>query len=292
MTDPYAIDWDSSRDHLRDNARNDADWNAVVASRLVRPTDRLAVDVGCGGAGMAIAIAHALPTDAAVIAIDGSAEVLEGAKENARAAQLSQERLAFRQCDLHGGLTELRAAVTEPVDLVWASASVHHVGDQQAAIDQLASLLADDGRLALAEGGLPPRRMPWDVGVGRPGLELRLDAANDEWFVQMRGGLPGSKPMPYGWTEALRRAGLREVTTFSVLIEKPAPLDANDRAHVLDSIEHRVQRSADSGSVDADDLASWQRLLDRDDPAWLGHRDDLFLLDVRSIHLGAKRSRR
>jgi SAM-dependent methyltransferase len=168
MTDPYAIDWDSSRDHLRDTARNDAEWNALVATRLVSPSDRLAVDVGCGGAGMAIALARALPTDAAVLALDGSAEVLEGARENARSAEISEERLAFRQCDLHGGLAELRTAVTEPVDLVWASASVHHVGDQQAAINQLASLLSDSGRLALAEGGLPSRRMPWDVGVGRP----------------------------------------------------------------------------------------------------------------------------
>lgn len=288
MTDPYAIDWDESRDHLRDTARNDAEWNALAATRLVGPSDRLAVDVGCGGAGMAIALAGALPTDAAVIALDGSAEVLDGARENARAAEISEERLAFRQCDLHGGLAGLRKVVTEPADLVWASASVHHVGDQQGAIGQLASLLGTGGRLALAEGGLAPRRLPWDVGVGRPGLELRLDAANDEWFAQMRAELPGSTPMPYGWTEALRRAGLHDVTTFSVLVEKPAPLDAADLDRVLDSIEHRFRRNADRGFLDADDLPSWQRLLDRDDPAWLGHRSDLFLLDVRSIHVGVR----
>jgi hypothetical protein len=94
--------------------------------------------------------------------------------------------------------------------------------------------------------------------------------------------------MPYGWTEALHRAGLKDVTTFSVLVEKPAPLSTADRDRVLDSIEHRFQRNADSGFLSADDLAAWQRLVDRDDPAWLGHRSDLFLLDVRSIHVGVR----
>src|SRR5206468_3087904 len=122
MTDPYVIDWDSSRDHLRDSARNEADWNALVASRLVRRTDRLAIDVGCGGAGMAIALARALPAGASVTAIDGSAEVLEGARENARAAGISAERLVFRQSDLED------LGLSEPVDLVWASHSIHHAG--------------------------------------------------------------------------------------------------------------------------------------------------------------------
>ena len=89
--------------------------------------------------------------------------------------------------DLGGDLSAVRAAAGPGADLVWASGSVHHAGDQQRAVDTLAGLLAPGGRLALAEGGLPLRCLPWEVGVGEPGLEIRLDAAQDRWFARMRG---------------------------------------------------------------------------------------------------------
>ena len=138
-----------------------------------------------------------------VVAADGNAEVL--AEAGRRLAGVPA-RVELVVADLGDGVEPLRAH--GPADLVWASASVHHVGDQQAAVAALASLLGPGGRLALAEGGLPTRRLPWDVGVGEPGLEVRLEAAQDRWFARMRAALPGSVPMPYGWTEALRRAGL------------------------------------------------------------------------------------
>ena len=42
--------------------------------------------------------------------------------------------------------------------MIWASGVIHHLGDQQQALDALASLLAEDGRLALAEDVLDSRR--------------------------------------------------------------------------------------------------------------------------------------
>jgi len=56
------IDWAAQAVHLRNTATDEADWNETVAVSLVRSTDQLAVDVGCGGGGMAMALAGALPT--------------------------------------------------------------------------------------------------------------------------------------------------------------------------------------------------------------------------------------
>src|SRR5690242_10582545 len=166
------IDWAGEAGRLRSSAEGEAGWNAAVAATLVRDTDQ----------------------------IDADPDVLEQAREHT---------VGLVRCELASmddGAEPLRRAIDAPADLIWASASVHHAADQQAAVDALASLLAPGGRLALAEGGLPARMLPWDLGLGEPGLELRLDAVQDRWFAAMRAGIPGSVPMPYGWTEALQRA--------------------------------------------------------------------------------------
>jgi hypothetical protein len=165
---------------------------------------------------------------------------------------------------------------------------VHHLGDQQAGVTALAGLLAPGGRLALAEGGLKPRHLPWELGVGEPGLEVRFEAAQDTWFGRMRATLPGSKSMPYGWTTALSRAGLTGVTTRSKLIEQPPPVDEKTRDRILHMFTNRVERLLPSGLVPPKDAHAWHRLLDPKDTLWLGHREDLYWLEARSVHIGQK----
>lgn len=274
----YQIDWAEQAAHLHDNAAIDVAWDAAVAARIVRPTDRLAVDAGCGAGGMTRALAAALPIEARVVGIDGTSEVLDVA-----AGQTDDPRVSFVRASFEDGFA---AVVDAPADLVWASASVHHAADQQAAVTALAGLLAPNGRLALAEGGLPAHYLPWDVGVGEPGLEHRLIAAGQRWFGRMRAELPGSVRMPYGWTTALRNAGLTNVRTRTVLTEQPAPLA--DNAVAVEAVRHQVDRLADTDLLDPADRDAWRRLLDPHDDAYLGRRDDLYVLGARSIHTGER----
>jgi SAM-dependent methyltransferase len=286
--DPYAIEWAAETARLAGAARDDAGWYAAQADALVRPTDRVVVDVGSGGGGMTLALATAL-REGLVVAVDVEAELLAAATGLVNAARPdSRVRVETAIADLAGGGEPLRAALGGPADLIWAAASVHHLGDQQAAVSLLADLLGPGGRLALAEGGLPMRHLPWDVGVGEPGLEVRLDLAQDRWFAGMRAGLPGSVRMPYGWTEALRRAGLVEVTTRTTLLESEVPLAEDERQRVIHGLAHRVDRLRPSGLLAPDDLAAWDALFDPDGPAWLGHRTDLCRLSARSVHLGLR----
>jgi SAM-dependent methyltransferase len=220
--------------------------------------------------------------------VDAEPELLATVRERLAARSGPRARVELVTADLGEGVGPVRAALSGPADLVWASASVHHVGDQQAAVDALAGLLGAGGRLALAEDGLPARHLPWDLGIGEPGLELRLDAANERWFARMRSELPGSVRMPYGWTQALRRAGLTGVTTRTTLREQPAPLSESDRQRVAERFGRWVDRVRPTGLLDPADLAAWDRLRDPEDPAWLGHRTDLFRLTARSVHLGAR----
>jgi SAM-dependent methyltransferase len=287
--DPYTIEWAAQSSHLSGAARDDADWYRAQAGALVRPTDRLAVDVGSGGGGMTLALAATL-AEGRVVAVDVEPALLAAASELVGAARPDAPvRVETAVADLADGAAPLRAALGGPPDLIWAAASVHHLGDQQAAVSLLAGLLAPGGRLALAEGGLPMRHLPWDIGLGEPGLEVRLDLAQDRWFAAMRAGLPGSIRMPYGWTEALRRAGLVDVTTRTTLLESAAPLDADELRQVVDGLAHRVDRLRPSGLLAPADLATWDALLDPDGPDWLGRRTDLYRLLARSVHVGLRR---
>ncbi|WP_363326366.1 methyltransferase domain-containing protein [Haloactinopolyspora sp.] len=185
----------------------------------------------------------------------------------------------------------LLPTVIRDADIVWASASIHHLADQQAALDVLAQILRPGGRLALAEGGLSARHLPWDLGIGAPGLEARLLAAEERWFLRMRARLPHAVRMPYGWTTALRRAGLTDVTSQTFTFDKPAPLTGDDLSAVLECLERRVRRVRDDAGLSVDDVRSWSRLLDSDDPAWLGRRDDIYSLQARTTYTGVRSER-
>ncbi|MFG3420991.1 hypothetical protein ACIBTZ_22280 [Micromonospora sp. NPDC049460] len=60
MSTVAPVDWTELAPHLVDAVRRDRAWSLTVARELVAPGDRLAGDVGCGAAGMALAIARML----------------------------------------------------------------------------------------------------------------------------------------------------------------------------------------------------------------------------------------
>ena len=261
-------------------------WYVQIAAELTTPADRLLVDVGCGQAPMAIQLALAQPDPARILALDSDPDALANAAAVVDRAHL-RDRITMVEHDLTDGVDAVRGQLAG-ADLIWACASLHHVGDQQTVITELAGLLAAGGRLALAEGGLAERFLPWDLGVGAPGLELRLDAARDRWFARMRVELPGSVPMPYGWPIALRNAGLREIVTATRVLEEPTPLVPATLEKVLNDLAHRVSKFGSDGLLDGSDIAAWDRLLDRGDPAWLGHRADLYSLSARTLYIGQR----
>jgi SAM-dependent methyltransferase len=275
--DHFEVDWTEAADRLAASARTDADWYRSVVAVIARPGDRVAVDVGCGGGGMAVVLAAAIGSGGRVFGVDGASDVL------AQARSLAGSAVEFVLADLHHGMAPIRDVVPDGADLVWASASLHHLGDQQAAVTELASVLRPGGRLAVAEGGLTARHLPYDVGVGEPGLEGRLQAANETWFTGMRARLPGSVRMPYGWDEALRRAGLAEVTSRSWLLEPEPNLE-----HICEKFNHRVPRLHEMALITDADAATWRTLLDPGSPDRLGHRRDVFHVEARTVSWGTR----
>ncbi|QYN25350.1 class I SAM-dependent methyltransferase [Amycolatopsis sp. DSM 110486] len=171
-------------------------------------------------------------------------------------------------------------------DLVWASRVVHHLPDQQEAVATVAAVAKAGGLVALAEGGLDFRCLPWDLGVGRPGLEDRLLAAQAEWFIGMREGIEGAVAMPYGWSVALERAGLTDVDSFGALVHHPAP----GPAMLADYVVHRVARIFEFGGeyLTPDDRETLTSLLDPNSPHRLAARRDLYLTGAKTVHCGRR----
>ncbi|MVO87227.1 methyltransferase domain-containing protein [Streptomyces sp. p1417] len=245
----------------------------------------LIVDAGSGPGVVSCLLAEAFPASR-VIAADPEEALL--ARAAARATRLGLAgRVGTHRAELPGGLGELA-----PADLIWAARSVHHVGDQVAALTALAERLAPGGVLAVLEGGLAPRSLPRDFGVGRPGLQARLDAANEEWFARMRADLPGAKETTEHWPALLTAAGLRHVATRSFLLDLPAPLDDAARAHVVATFERYREFAAapdSTAGLAPDDLAALDRLLDPQDEESLHRRADLYLLTAHTVHVATAR---
>jgi len=183
-------------------------------------------------------------------------------------------------------------ATERPVDivgtahLVWAAGVVHHVPDQRKAVTDLVDALAPGGWLALGEGGLESRFLPWDLGVGEPGLGDRLSAARAEWYVRMRESMAGSVRLPVGWNIVLAEAGLVDVTAFSYLIDHPAPAEQAVRESAAARLAWLAEVTRDR--LHPADRHTVARLLDPQDPAYVGLRDDVFLLAAGTVHLGRK----
>lgn len=281
------IDFGAHADHLESSGNMWSSVVATIAAELPLPSggDRadgpVVADVGCGTGEMSLLLAARVEPAGRVYAVDREDTLLDRVRQRAGAAGLGD-----RITTVNGDLTGLAGVLPEPADLVWAGHVLHHAGDQAAALAKLVAALAPGGVLAVAEGGLPPRYLPWEVGVGRPGLEARLEAAHDGWFGAMRAGLPGTVGDPRGWSALLAGAGLVEVTARGYLLHRPPPLDPDRRAAIAAGLAGKVERS--EPWLDGEDLAAWRRLLDRDDPAWLGNRDDLDIRAMDTVYLGRR----
>ncbi|MEU2116201.1 class I SAM-dependent methyltransferase [Streptomyces sp. NPDC016459] len=240
---------------------------------------RRILDVGSGPGVVTAVLADAFPA-AEAVAVDGTPELLARALARAEARGLGA-RVSTIHAELPDGIAGLGQA-----DLIWAGNSLHHIGDQRAALVEFAGLLNPGGLMVLVEGGLPTRHLPRHIGIGRPGLEERLDAAHADGFSEMRAELPGAEDEPEDWRALLAAAGLTPAGTRTFLTDVPAPVSPVVRELAL--AHYTRLRDGFGARLDADDRTTLDRLLDPSDELSLHHRPDLFHLTARTVHTARK----
>lgn len=281
--DTARIDWDELGPFLERGGELQlplyARAAAWVGEQLPAAAVRRVLDIGSGPGVITCLLAEAFPY-AEVVAVDATPALLERARARAERTGLG-DRVRTHVAELPSGMDDLGEA-----DLIWAGNSLHHLGDQRAALTGFARLLRPGGLCALFEGGLQPRHLPRDIGIGRPGLESRIDAASAAWFEEMRTALPDSKSEVEDWRALLSAAGLGATVTRSFLLDVPAPVTRAVREQLVHAFTW--QRTALEERLDADDVAVLDRLLDPDDPEGLMHRPDCFLLAVRTMHMARR----
>ncbi|MGW5055233.1 methyltransferase domain-containing protein [Actinokineospora sp. NPDC004072] len=286
------IDWTERIAEMRRTDALEAEVNAGVADRLVDPLPAGAtvVDVGSGAGGMAAAFATALAARGGgrIVLVDAVPELQAAALENVRAAVEEVNgggAVDILTVEFDAADDGLADAVPQG-DLVWASRVVHHLPDERAGVARLAGIVRPGGTLALVEGGLSKRCLPWDIGVGEPGLEDRLHAARAEWFARMRAGMDGLVRSGVGWNRLLADGGLTDVRAFSFLVDLPAPGSPQVRRFVADWLAWLADVTEEF--LSESDRATVARLLDEDGPDWVGARDDVFVLAASTVHLGVR----
>jgi SAM-dependent methyltransferase len=240
-------------------------WVHQVAAG--RPVRRI-LDVGSGTGNGVLALAGQFP-GAEVIAVDESGDLLARLRAKAR-----DRGLDGRVQTVEANLDQAWPAVS-PVDLTWTSMALHHLADPDRALREIFAATRPGGLLAVAEMTAAQRFLPDDIGLGRPGLEARLQAAVAEHH---------SGTMPYlgaDWGPLVTRAGWTDVAERAFGIEVDAPLPAAAR-RFAQAYLRRVRGHVD-GALAADDLAALDVLLADDGPGSVLRRHDLAIRGTRTL---------
>lgn len=229
------------------------------------PDRPLIIDLGAGTGTGALALARQLP-DAQVIAVDVSEPMLEHLQHKAHALGVA-DRIRTVQADLDQPWPALG-----PADLVWASASLHHMADPDRALRQVLTALRPGGVLAVTELDSFPRFLPDEAGAA---LEERCHAA--------LAGIRAEAGMHIGedWGVHLAKAGftVEAERRFDIALQAPLPAAAGRYAQAsLQRMRHGLD-----GRLDADDLAA----LDTVAAGVLG-RDDLTVRTTRTVWLARR----
>lgn len=235
---------------------------------LAAPPRRI-VDLGSGTGAGTFALLDRFP-EAHVTAVDSSAEHLQRLREKACARGV-EDRVRTVQADLDASdWPELGAP-----DLVWASASMHHMADPDRALRAVRDLLAPGGLFAVVELAGFPRFLPEGAPEDRPGLEERLHATSDHYHaehVPHRGA---------DWGPKLTGAGFSLEGERVITVNDDGSRSAAVGAYALESLR-RLRHSVVEALSPAD-LAALDRLLDTAGPHSILSRDDLAVRTERTV---------
>ncbi|MFG3441129.1 class I SAM-dependent methyltransferase [Nonomuraea sp. NPDC047897] len=247
-----------------------AEHTASITAWLPRHTGpHRIVDLGCGTGAGTFALLDRFP-DAHVTAVDASAEHLQRLRAKACARGV-QERVHPVQADLDEAVWP---DLGSP-DLVWASASMHHMAHPDRALRAVHDALAPGGLFAVVELAGHPRFLPGNAPEARPGLEERVHAAADRLQAEH---------MPHrgaDWGPMLAAAGFTVEDERAIAVNIESSRSEAIGRYAL-GILQRI-RGVIAERLSPEDLTALDQLIDTSSPHSILRRDDLMLRTERTV---------
>jgi SAM-dependent methyltransferase len=231
------------------------------------PPGTVALDVGCG-AGLATRWLLEAVGDGHVVGVDLSQPHLLAARAHHEALVQAD---GARPCFRNGAF-----------DLIWACNTVNHLSDPVEALVQLRGLLAEGGRLALAQSGLlPDMFFAWDAP-----LEDAVRAACHRAYRERYGLELDHTAGVRGLVRVMRSAGFASISTRTYVIERVQPL----RDAARDYLRHAIFEGAWGEKVlpylSPDERARLRRNCDPESPEYCLDRKDFHHIQTLTVCIG------
>jgi SAM-dependent methyltransferase len=238
---------------------------------------RRMLDIGSGTGTGTLALLERFG-GATVVALDVSAPRLDHLNDRARRLGVA-DRIRTMEADLDTAWPRI-----DPVDLAWASSSLHHLADPVRALSEVLTLLRPGGLLVVAEMDSFPRFLPDEIGLGLPGLEARVHAAVAE---RRAAELPH---FGADWGAHLVGAGFIVEAERRFAIELTPPLPPATGLYARATLG-RIRPALD-GLMSDDDLATLDHIMGSDGPDGIQQRDDLTVVAERAVWIARRPSDR
>jgi hypothetical protein len=146
--------------------------------------------------------------------------------------------------------------------------------------------LKPGGRFALREDGFMTQLLPFDIGLGEPGLDTRIQAATAWEFAQVRPSIDDNVRYPFGWTQLLRDAGFNNVTAHNFVFEALSPLSDDLGAFVVRHWSYPLVKQEFRARLSADDQNVLEQLVDPNSEHFLLKRPDLHYVRISTVYSG------
>lgn len=268
---------------LGDTAARDYSRKLELFNDFAAPELRLAVaglelargmcvlDAGCG-TGEALQWLHdAVGAGGTVVGIDLSAAHALAARAAAPLGAAVVQADLLRPCMAPGTF-----------DLVWSVNTVNHFRDPVAGLKSLGELLRPGGRIALGQSALVPEMyFAWDSRLER----LTHEAVRR--YFEGRYGLDEqdlrSARNLLGW---MQRAGLRNISVRTLVIERVRPLRQADESYLLEAIFRGTFSERLRPYLSTEDYDSLASLCDPEHPGFALHRADFHFLQTLTLIAG------
>ncbi len=186
-------------------------------------------------------------------------------------------RATLVQCDI--AVSPFR---DETFDLVWCANTINHLTDPVAGIQRLSAVVKPGGRIVLVQSGsLPDMFFAWDERLERAVTSAVRQYYRDKYRLDER-----DTTAMRGLIRLAQQAGLSQVLSHTVVIERTAPLSDIDRAYFQHAVFTGYWGERLCPYMTREDWAEVQSLSDPESAAYCLDRPDFHHLQTLNMVTG------